>query len=383
MLDLRVSSKIGKIRELLEESSKSLIFFDVDCDGIMSYFQLKERFPNLVGIPFPKDDEVVLARVSELNLDEFDLVLFFDTPVVSDEVFFKLKDKKVVWVDHHIGNSKEIIKEYNILHLNPLDYDELDSRPSCFWAYLIADLKTNLQRVVFGSISDFYLLDLIVDLYEFEKDKFDEILKISDEKRDEIFDFIRNNEFKDLNVVDKRSEYIKFLTYDCGLINFKNLFDFLPKLGELEEVEKAVKIIEKLSFFDLRVEISSGKGFLFEDFEGFSSKLRVLMKKALSDCKEDYLVFSKVAKTSYSRQISEEVMYRKNLKASMVCFKKPGKDFYSCSLRGNGFDVKNFLDGSLNDLEGGGGGHQFSVGCAVHKKDFDVFKRRFVENFED
>lgn len=376
---MNIESSIEHIRDLLNNSSKPILFFDSDCDGGMSYFQLKEVWKNLEGYPINKSKSNQISCGEKIE-DSHDLVLFFDTPLIFEEVFEYAQGKKIVWVDHHPGNDLKLAKKYDAFHFNPVEIDSLDSRPSCFWAYKISNSYENLFRVAVGSVSDFYLLDVLKDFYEKKPNEFNTVFGLNDEKREELFLFLGNYDFKDESVRDKRADWILYLTYETRVGVFKQLFDFMYKMPV--GVDRALRMLSKMTPLDIVGEVGAGKGFLFEDFANFTAKQRKHIKKAIDKNKnKEFVYYEHKGKTSYNRQISEELSFRLDGSKCLECvFFKKGSDHVGISFRGRlGFIVNDIIEKGLEGLKGKGGGHPFAGGAHIALEDFDIFQKRVDE----
>ncbi len=373
--------KVLKIRNLIKKSTNPIIFFDIDADGCTSYFQLKKKFPKIEGYFMKKENQLECA---ELIKKKHDLIIIFDIPFLCEEFFINIKNKKIIWVDHHLTNSKELIKKYNIIHLNPLEFDKNDERPSCFFAYKIANSKENLPLACLGSVSDFFILDILIDLYKFDKKSFNILFKITDKKREELFKFIKKYKFNNEKVRKERENWIRYLTYECEFIDFKNLFDLMFKLEDKNKenlILKAIKMLEKMSLFEIKSNLNSEKGFLFEDYAKMKKKYKIIFKKALKCIDKKLIIFEYSGKISFTRQIAEELTYRfKKYKVIFVLFKKTEKEFHSGSFRGNQFNVNDLILNSLKNLNGNGGGHKYAAGLRIHKEDYEKFKEKIEKN---
>lgn len=377
-----VKSSVEHIRCLLDNSKKPILFFDSDCDGGMSYFQLKQVWKNLEGYPINKSKSNQISCAEKIEADH-DLVLFFDTPLIFEEVFEYAEGKKIVWVDHHPGNDLKLAKKYDVFHFNPVELDIRDSRPSCFWAYEIANSYDNLFRVAVGSVSDFYLLDVLKDFYEKKSEEFRVVFGLSDEKREELFSFLEKYDFKDESVRDKRADWILYLTYETRVGVFKQLFDFIYKMQV--GVDRSLRMLSKMTPLEIVGEVGAGKGFLFEDFASFSSKQKKHIKKAIEKNKtQEFVYYEHKGKTSYNRQISEELSFRlKGSKCLECVFFKKGSDSVGISFRGRlGFVVNDIIELALEGLKGKGGGHPFAGGVHMSLEDFEIFQKRVNELVE-
>lgn len=377
---MNIEEKILQIRKLIEESKNPVIFFDNDSDGTMSYFQLKNFNSKLKGYPFRKvkDEQIELAqRVGKKN----DLVLFFDTPQIEEEVFELIKDKTIIWVDHHRGNSQELIEKYTITHLNPLNYDEKDTRPSCYWAYKITNMKENLPLVSVGSLADFYLLECIVELNENNTSLFNLLFNIPEKQ--ELLDFL-----KELNGAHQQTKpvvkWIVYLSYNSTAGVLKMFFDFIYKLDSYK-IQDVVKSLEKKPLTEIIAEIHAGKNYPFDEFALFRKQQKELLKKALKQNEgKKVAYFEHTGDTSFNRQIIEESLYRLNeVEIMFSAYMKEDSDIVSCSFRSKNISVETILKEQLKNVEGKGGGHHLACGAIVSKKDFPRFKKNFLQQAKE
>ena len=380
---MTLQNDIDKARTLIENSKNPIMFFDTDTDGSTSFIQLKRKYPQLKeGYPISKEDERQKDAMIKI-FDEHDLIIFFDTPYVIEEFFQEINGRQVVWADHHIPINQEILKnkENKIHFLNPQIYDESDERCSSFLAYQITQIPENLVWVAMGSVADFYLLDVLIEFYKHDKTNFNILFKITDEKREELFDFIKKYKFNDKTQNDKRTYWIQYLTYECGLIQYKTFFDILFKFKKFEKCQKILKDIAKMTLLDFKVELLNGKIGIYEKFQEIMSEYKSVKKK-IDTIKDEELIFMEHEdkKISFNRQLSEEIAFRKTKYKAIVCtYTKPIMSLYSCSLRGKNFDVNKMLNECLDGLEGKGGGHKLASGCIVSKADYPIFKKRIGE----
>lgn len=376
---MHYTEQLDIIREKIINSKKPIMFFDCDADGGTSYLQLKKLREDLRGYPMSKGEK---SQEEVLQfLDGNDLIVLFDTPAVHDFFFDKIKDRDIVWVDHHPNEQVFQANKYGITHFNPLNFNKLDSRPSCYWAYLIARKEENLQLAVLGSVTDYYILDIIKDLYNFNRKIFNLIFNgLSEDKREELFRFISEKGFEDREENYKlRVEWVQYLVFETNIYKFRLLFDFIYKM-EYEDTLKAIKILEKTPLDEIIGEIEAGKGFLFEDLSAFMKKLKKLVSKNYIKNKEKEFIFVEHrGKTSFNRHLIDELLYKcKKAKVIETIFKKQGSDLISGSIRGrDGYAIIPLMVKSLESVEGQGGGHPNAGGFAVSKKDFSKFQNRF------
>jgi len=369
--------RIKEIKKLIHNSKNPFLFFDADDDGTSSLFQLKKVFPQIKDFaPFKKNEKSLRNIISFVNKTH-DLILFFDIPYIEEWFLDELKGKKIVWVDHHIGNYREVIKKHQILYLNPLDYNKNDSRSASYFAYKISSKKENLFFCVLGTLADSFLLPQIVELYKLYPKEFKLLFNINFYRRKKLFSFVEKNKFNSISDEKERREWIDYLWYECGFINYKNYFELLYKFGyEKEQIEHLNSIID-LNPIEFAREVNKGKSEYNIEFNKLKKDYNTLIKDARKRTKGPLVYYEHSGKNSFNRQIAEELAYRKKKgKVIISVFKKEGKPFYSASIRGKTFDVEKMIKECLVGLNGSGGGHKYSVGVGISEVDFEEFKKR-------
>jgi hypothetical protein len=379
----KFKDKILEFESEIENSKNPFMFYDTDADGSLSYIQLKKRWDKINGMALDKAYSKIKKEIEDVDFSKHDLIIFFDIPFIEKDLLEKLKGKKIIWADHHLFKDRFLLEEYNINYLNPLDFDEKDNRPSCFIAYLISRNIQNLPFVTLGSVCDFFLLNVILKLYEYNKEEFKVIFpKLEDKKRKEIFDFILKYDFRDENFSNKRGEYINYLSYFGGLIELKYFFDFLYKK---EDYSLRKRVIEKVfkynSLKELKIDLNSQKEkdfeFYYEYKEDFEKIYDDFRKKAKID---KFCFYEYIYQESYTRQISEKAMAENpNIQVLGICFKKPDKPFRSCSFRSRKIILNEFLTNIMKKYDGFGGGHKFACGLNISEKDYYYFKKDFFD----
>lgn len=381
---MSLDTAVKKARKLIEESKKPLMFFDTDTDGTTSYIQLKRTFPKITGYPLQKDPKKQQELFDKIEKD-FDLVIIFDIAFLEESFFEVFKGKKIIWADHHPSNDPKLIKRYKVHSLNPLNHDTKDNRPSSYLAYLVSDDERNLFYVSMGTVADFHLLDVITDLYERSPEEFNILFRLSEKKREELFTFIGRYKFNSKRKESERADWIRYLTYDCGLIRYKLMFDFLYKIDEKDEITDGIRRIARLDPGDLRDELSAGKSFPFDEIEKIYSKYRRYYRRAKERLDENgekgkVMVYDYVGERGFVKAIVEELTYRlDDVKVIGICFMKRGGDFYQCSFRSNGVPLDKVIKKTEKGLKMRWGGHPYSMGVRIDKDDFEIFKKRLQD----
>lgn len=379
-MNKKFNEKVELIRKTIDKSLNPIMFFDTDTDGSTSYLQIKRNFPKVKGYPMDKDLKRQKKLIYNYVKPETDLIIIFDVPFLYDEFLEKIKSKKIIWADHHPTNLQSQIKQFDIIHLNPLNYDLNDNRPSCFLANKVAGKFNNLDLLTVGSVSDFFLLDNISKLYLKDKKIFNMIFNgIDENKKKEIFTFLRDYKFNDKRVNKKKESFIRYLSYGTNLKNIKNFFDFICKFEIDGQSEKAFRVIEKMKLEHIISSINSGQKFPFDEFALKMKEYKKDLDKALDFGEKEIYFYEYVGKQSFAKTLSEELNFKfKKSKVVAVSFRKEGKDWHSISIRSRTIQINDLVQEALKGLEGRGGGHPLAAGAAVHKKDFSKFKVKFL-----
>ena len=93
------------------------------------------------------------------------------------------------------------------------------------------------------------------------------MFKIEEEKREELFKFLKDYKFNDESQNEKRTYWIQYLTYECGLIQYKTFFDILFKFKKYEKTQRVLKDIAKMTLLDFKVELLNGKIGIYEKYQ--------------------------------------------------------------------------------------------------------------------
>ena len=379
---------IVRFRNKIENSKNPIMFFDSDCDGISSYLQLKKKWGKIKGYNFQRDESKQLELLSKIKGD-CDLVIFFDIPEISEKFLQEIRTIKVLWQDHHLKDVSKILqKNENIIYLNPTHFDEKINTPSSQTAYEITDLKENIELCFFGSLSDFFLLENLIEFEKYNKVLFDKIFNINILKKKEIFRFIKNNDPYDEKLYEKRKKYIEFLIYKTNFFKIRNFFDFLFKMNRYD-IKKSIEKISKLNFETIcEGVLSNSDTFPFNKFFELEKEfleiygkitLKIKKKYFLTYLKKNKLLYvSYFSKKSFTKILIETIVSNyKNFEVYMVSKITEEKGYAKISFRSFGnVDVNRLLLTSLNGIKGTGGGHKFSCACNIHLVDYD----KFIEN---
>jgi hypothetical protein len=375
---------LDHIRQLLLFSKKPFLFFDADLDGLSSFLCLKKVIPHLRGVFLKKSPESIEKALEYVDGDE-DLILFFDLPILNESLLSSLPSCQFVWVDHHKNTQYDLREKYDIIYFNPLDFDEDDSRPSCFWAYCIAEQhKELLDQVSLGTVSDFYLLDVLLDFFDSESHFSQRIQQELGSSFQALYSYLVDRKKKNLvEVKDKDRYWIQQLWYETSLGQLKFFFEYLFKNKSEDSFQDLMQYVKK-SHLDVLFDVHSNASDLCSDFNEFM----LIQKKYVSKiCKKNMgkrvFSFTHKGEESHNRQLSEEIMYRLDCEIFICFFKKQGADYYSFSIRSKQINIRDPLEKIISNYDGSGGGHVFSCGGSIHKKQYESFKQELLTVFEE
>jgi single-stranded DNA-specific DHH superfamily exonuclease len=376
---MNMTLKILQIRNIIKKSKSTVIFFDSDCDGATSYLQLQSTFPQCKGFPMNKNFEQQ-KYLSKYITPQTDTILFIDTPIINEELLNQIHNKKIIWIDHHPNNNEEKNRKYDITYLNPTTQKQINL-PCAYLAYKITNDKSNLAKAVLGSISDFFLQDIITKLHKQNPSKFKTLINITNEEKSQLFEFLKQN-LKNHTTPQssKRDKIIRHLIYETNISTLRNFIETILKFKNEEDTIDAIRQIEKLSIEELLENINSEKGHIFHEFSKMQKEYKNTLKEALKTPHNNNLFFFEyTGKRGYSGALAQELNYKTCSKIICICFRKKGKDYHTCSIRGRDTNISELLNESIQGLKANGGGHKFAVGASIHKSDFETFKKRIFE----
>jgi hypothetical protein len=409
---MNLNKTILEFRQIIEKSENPFLFFDSDCDGITAYFQIKKKWEKVKGTSYIRNEKYLEKTLEKISQD-CDLIILFDIPIVSKNFLNhkNIKDKKILWVDHHKTDLKKLLSENeNIQYLNPLNFHKLDNRPASYFAYKIANLKSNIELCMLGNLADFFLLETLPLFEKYNKELFKKIFNIDEKKKEEIFNFIEKNKFYEGKMQKTKSNYIQFLCYETNFQKLKNFIDFLFKIENKKEIQKAIEIISKLNLDEIFDKIMKKEDtFPFCEYSKLLKKYEKIynritynyfeeIKKIVLDSfskikikiynedkkKEDKLFYCEYKnKIGFTKQLVEELAYRFPKKEIFVVVFKGNNDNVKISFRSRGkIKVNNLIKQLLKEVKGSGGGHSYAAACSVFKKDFSKFKKNLFKIYK-
>lgn len=337
-------SELKEIRGFLEESENPLFFYDDDTDGLCSYLLLKKKYGKGKGVCVkgsPVLDEKYLKKVKEIMPDK---IFILDIPIVEQDFVDKVS-VPIIWIDHHELQDIKGVRIYN-----PRKENEKDNRPVAYWCYEI--VKDYLWLGMCGVIGDWY----IPKKYMKELSESGLISEDVDDPGEALF----NTEFGKL----------------CRIFNF-------VLRGSITDVKNVVNILLKIESPReiLNRETNRGK-FVYKMYEKVNREYGVLLEKALGSIgNEKVIVFVYSSKKmTFTGDLSNELLYK--FPDRLIIIGRVKDERVMFSLRSGKYEILPLVKKALEKVEGYGGGHLYSCGAHVVKKDYMKFIREIKKGIK-
>lgn len=332
-----------EIQQELDECKDPLYFFHDDPDGLCSFllfYRYKREGHGIVVKSTPKIDDKFISKVREYKPDK---IFVLDIAEITQEFIDSVK-VPIIWLDHHGPYDRKGVRYYN-----PRLHDRSNNPPVAYMSYHVVKEKEDLWLSLVGMVGDWFL----------PKGKEREMLSES---------------YPDLLPKDiKRPEDALFTT-TAGKLS--EIFTFILK-GTYREAMKYVKVLTRIRHYDeiLKQETSQGR-YIWKKYEKVKEGYDEILKDAKSKATKSRLLLYTYTedKTSYTGELSNELLYRYPEKVILIARQKSGE--MKCSLRSSHLNLPSMLDACLNGLEGYGGGHEHAAGCVVAEKDWSIFLKR-------
>ncbi len=327
---------LEKIYELIEKSQNPLIFFDDDPDGLCSYLLIKKHFKKGHPVIVKSSPELDISYLKKVKEYSPDLVIVLDKPILPQE-FIDHVNVPIVYIDHHPIND---IK--GVHYFNPLFKDKKDNRPVTYWCYELT--KENLWIATVGTAADYSL----ATIKEFNK-KFPDLCKYDDDP--------------------------KKVIYKTKLGKLIRIFFFLLKPPHYKSLQY-VNLLEKIkSPYELLDNSSKNAKEIIKIYEKVDKEYQKILEKALKPQKSKvHLFMYDAGKISFTAELASELQSK--FKNKLIIVGRQKSDKVKMSLRYQNGDLREILKKALQNLDGGGGGHEHACGSHINSKDFEEFLER-------
>ncbi len=331
---------IQTINSILDTTTRPIIFFDDDPDGLCSFLMIYSKIKEGKGIPIktnPKLDTTYLHKVQEFAPDR---IIILDKPLV-DETFIKKTKIKILWIDHHPIPEESRLTDY----FNPLKNDPTDNSPTSYNVYSV--LKNNNPKIIWlsmvGCIADWFIPDF--------KDEF-------------------ANKFPDLFDKNINDPAEALFTTKIGLL--AKIFNSCLK-GTKKKIDSCIKTLIKIeSPYEILEQSTSRGKFVYKHFLKLNKEYDELLN-SIKPINDEFIAFQYTSNSmSFTSMLSNEVLFRNPDKFILIAREKNG--FMHCSLRSKKHNVRAILEKVLPEFtDAYGGGHIHACGANIRKDEFQEF----------
>lgn len=334
--------KLDEIKKALETSSRPLIFFDDDCDGLTSFLQLRELNKDSIGILVRGNPTLDTSYLKYIEEHQPDKVFVLDKPMIEQE-FIDKTSQKIYWLDHH-----PLQKNVGLNYYNPLQYDPKNSTPTSYWCYEIT--KKHPWLAAIGIVSDWHFN--IPE--EFKKNYADLLPKNINTAEEALFN-------------SKLGLIIKIISF-----NLK---------GSRKEIQKSLEALKKLKDpYELLKKNTEASTQLIKKFKSINQKF-LDYKSCIDNTNKDFILFIyNDSKVSISADLSNELVHENPKKVVLVGKEHSNKVMFS--IRAKHQNLPEILDKIFSEIRGYGGGHENACGACIHSEDLDIFMTKIKDNLK-
>lgn len=339
--------QIKTFRKIVEQTKKPLFLFDDDADGTTSFALLYKKIGAGRGLPVKNGPEVNEQYIRKVQDYDPDMVFILDKPRVSDE-FIDAVNVPIVWLDHHEPQDH---KQEHLHYYNPRILDDTDNKPTSYWTYDFIGRKEDVWIAMIGVVADWHMPNFVKECREL---------------------------YPEL-VPDNTEEFKNFYLHP-QLNFFVNLMTFMQK-GTMRESLQAVKVFTRIEEPKEILEQTTPQGkYLYKKQDRFTKRFHKLKEEANKEVGEKTLIFVYEAQTSFTKELSNEMLLEHEDKAIIIGRKSDGR--IKASLRGAHIDVFSTQQKALEGLDGYGGGHKHACGMSLNEKDWETFVTRYKEQLK-
>ena len=345
---MKIKENLAKVRKLLENTHRPLIFFDDDSDGLCSFLMVYKFIGDGRGIPIKTSPDLSAEYLRVVNDYAPDRIIILDKHSVSDEFISKVKIP-ILWIDHHPiqDNSNKVD------FFNPLQYDPEDNSPTSYWVYKILNKESDMWIAMAGCVADWYIPDF--------KDKFSD-------KYDDLFSVEITNPAHAL--------------FDTKLGKLIKIFDNCLK-GSKKKVDSCIKILTRIQTpYEILQETSPKGKFIKKHFKNLNDKYEELLSSVNFSVPKIVEFHYDYDKMSYTAMLSNEIQHKSPDKFVIVAREKSGH--MHCSLRSQTHDVRSLLNNVLPEFSNArGGGHEHACGANISSIEYSDFVDRVKQELDN
>lgn len=337
---------MSQFRAFAEKAERPLIFFDDDGDGTTAFTMLYRSIGKGNGVPVKNGPEVTDFFLRKVEEYQPDIIFVLDKPLVSD-VFIDGVSVPIVWLDHHAPQEH---KQEHVHYFNPRVADDDDARCTSYWMYHFIGKPEDSWIGLTGVIADWNMPDFLEELEE----RFPELLP------------------------DERAFKNYYLHPTLGIL--VRLMTFMQK-GTVKESMQAIKTFTRIEHPKEILKQTTPRGkFLWRRYQQYAQEYDALLERALQLDKKGLLVFEYEATTSFTKELSNELLLSTDADIIIVARKHEG--FCKASFRSKEVNIVDRLQEALKGLRGNVGGHSQACGGKINLHDWKTFIDRFAKSLD-
>lgn len=412
------AKKLDMLKSILQNPQNFVfIFHDSDSDGLCSYLLLKNSFSTIQSSHFItkeiESQQIALEQIPEQTTH----IVCVDTPSVNKNILNELCEKyRVIILDHHLldNKQKKVVLDLEtqgvLSYINPLNYNNKDPRPITYFCYLLSQKSENdIEFALVGTVADFFITPLFIDIYSIlnfnykstlRENNVDGAKKISEYPLSILFNHFNIFNEQILNSIVKKLEqnplyfledanknenanHIQMLTFSTQVGKLKFFFDFIFK--NTTTAQESIHYIENFSLYELLGEINSASQGLFFEFDKYYNKYQKIIQSTYekfnaSKQPHNYIIVEHKGKTSYNRQLSEQILYEKDVSVVFSMHQRFRRGFISGSFRSKPhINLHLILQKVFEGIEDAKwGGHENACGCSFSFENKELVVSRFI-----
>jgi len=236
-------------------------------------------------------------------------------------------------------------------YFNPRIDDDDDSRPTSYWTYHFVGKLEDVWIGMVGVVSDWFTPDFLEDC----RKRYPELIP-------EQWDC-----FEDFYVHEPLNQLVKLMT-------------FMQK-GTVTESMQAIKTFTRIESPQEILEQTTPQGkYLWRRYSQYAEDFDRLLAAALQKEADTMLVFEYETSTSFTKEMSNELLIRSDAEIIIVARRHEGH--YKASFRSKKQPIDILLKQSLEGLRGNVGGHPLACGGKINQHDWKEFITRFKKSLE-
>ncbi|MFT4250712.1 MAG: DHH family phosphoesterase [Candidatus Woesearchaeota archaeon] len=339
--------ELTKLKETITKTSRPIVFFDDDADGLVSYLLVKQANTEAIGYRAARGPELTHHFIGFVNKHSPDAVLILDKPLLSEE-FVQAVKTPTLWLDHHDKEAYKNLQQYqHLTYINPSVNEEKDHRPTSYWVYEAT--KGPLWLAAAGAISD-WDETLIQEL----RAQHPELLQ--------------------------EAQTIPEILYTTPLGEIIRVLNFCLK-GSTQEIATCVEALTKIQTpQELLENTSKASKHIHKHVQPILQEYKKQLSQASKETinKGVYTYVFDNLNTSLVTNVANEL--HTTTQAKILIIGRKDKTNITFSMRSENTHLPEILSKALTHVRGYGGGHSNACGGSIHEDDWKTFITYIQEN---